>query len=756
MNMVGTYDSYLVALSFAVACFASYTALDLGGRIRVSKDWPRRAWLATAALAMGGGIWSMHFIAMLACRMPMPVGYDLGLTVLSLVVAVVVTGVGFYVIGTRQATVLQLVLSGLFMGIGIVAMHYTGMAAMLMPADLRYDRVLVTLSVIIAVAASIAALWLAFRTAVVWQKILAAVVMGAAISGMHYTGMAAADFAVHSNADHAHATTSLAQTDLAFAIAGITFGILILALVASVLDRKFAVLAERETVLLRESEEQLQKLYRETPLPLHVIGLDGRIEKVSDAWLNLLGYTREEVGGRTLTDFTTEDSRRQYDEIVWPSLRRGEEIREAELQLVRKSGEILDVLLSAHEELSNGKPVRTLGGLIDITARKRAEEALRRSQRMEAIGQLTGGVAHDFNNLLMVVNGAAEKLRRTFADHRAVKPLDMIATAVKRGQNLTSHLLSFARRQTLEAVVIDLAEILPNLAEMLKRSLRGDIEIRTQADDGPCRVRVDQGELELALLNLGVNARDAMPDGGVLSLSIRSVALCGGSDVDGLQGDFLVMELSDTGAGIPPEVLSRVFDPFFTTKSVGKGTGLGLSQVYGFAKQSGGAATIRSKLGQGTTVSVYLPATDAPVHVEQKPAAIDYGMGSKKGTVLLVEDSNEVAAVSADYLEQLGYGVDHVVNGSDALRKLQGREPYALVLSDILMPGSVAGLELARIVRQHHSDIPILLATGYSDKAQQAVHDGFPVVRKPYDLEILSSAIRELRARSREQALSGE
>jgi PAS domain S-box-containing protein len=203
--------------------------------------------------------------------------------------------------------------------------------------------------------------------------------MGAAISGMHYTGMAAADFAVHSNADHAHATTSLAQTDLAFAIAGITFGILILALVASVLDRKFAVLAERETVLLRESEEQLQKLYRETPLPLHVIGLDGRIEKVSDAWLNLLGYTREEVGGRTLTDFTTEDSRRQYDEIVWPSLRRGEEIREAELQLVRKSGEILDVLLSAHEELSNGKPVRTLGGLIDITARKRAEEALRRS-----------------------------------------------------------------------------------------------------------------------------------------------------------------------------------------------------------------------------------------------------------------------------------------------------------------------------------------------------------------------------------------
>jgi two-component system, NtrC family, sensor kinase len=508
--------------------------------------------------------------------------------------------------------------------------------------------------------------------------------------------------------------------------------------------------------LLRESEEQLQKLYRETPLPLHVIGLDGRIEKVSDTWLNLLGYTHEEVSGRKLTDFTTGGSKRHYDEIVWPRLQHGEEICEVELQFVRKSGEILDVLLSAHEQLSDGKPVRTLGGLMDITARKRAEEALRHSQRMEAVGQLTGGVAHDFNNLLMVVGGAAEKLRRTFSDPRAVKPLEMIATAVKRGRNLTSHLLSFARRQTLEAIVIDLAEILPNLAEMLKRSLRGDIEIRTRAEDGSCRVCVDQGELELALLNLGVNARDAMPDGGVLSLSIRRAALSGGSDVDGLQGDFLVMELTDTGLGIPPEALSRVFDPFFTTKSVGKGTGLGLSQVYGFAKQSGGAATIRSKPGHGTTVSVYLPATDAPVHAEQKPAAIDDKTGSKKGTVLLVEDSDEVAAVSAEYLEQLGYGVDHAANGSDALRKLQGRQPYAFVLSDILMPGSVAGLDLAWIVRLHHAEIPILLVTGYSDKAQQAVHDGFPVVRKPYDLEILSKAIHELGPKPREQALSGE
>src|SRR5712691_73648 len=439
MIVIGTYDPYLVALSFAVACLASYSALDLGGRIRVSRRWARLAWLATAAIAMGGGIWSMHFIAMLAFLMPMPVSYDFGLTLLSLVVAIGVTAVGFFMIGDRQATALRFVLSGIFMGIGIVAMHYTGMAAMRMPADLRYDRDLVALSVLIAIGASIAALWLAFRTTVTWQRLLAAVVMGSAISGMHYTGMAAAVFTAHSRMDEVHRVPSLAQTDLALAIAAITFVILMLALVASTFDSKLARLAERETALLRESEEQLRKLYHETPLPLHAVGLDGGIEEVSDAWLKLLGYARQETTGRNLTDFMTEDSKRRYDETA--SLQLGDEIREAEYRFVRKSGELLDVLLNAHEELADGKPVRILGGIVDITARKRAEEALRRSQRMEAMGQLTGGVAHDFNNLLMVIAGAADRLGRTIQDEKVAGSLEMIATAVKRGKNLTSHLL---------------------------------------------------------------------------------------------------------------------------------------------------------------------------------------------------------------------------------------------------------------------------------------------------------------------------
>jgi len=745
--VAGTYDLHLVALSFVVACFASYTALDLAGRIRASRGWIWGAWLATAAISMGGGIWSMHFIAMLAFIMPMVVTFNVDLTALSLVVAIAVTGGAFYVIGSRRATVLQLSLSGVFMGIGIVAMHYTGMAAMRMPAAIRYDRALVALSVVIAIGASIAALWLAFRTVAAWQRIAAAVVMGFAISGMHYTGMAAAEFAAHADLDAAPTVAGLAQTNLAIGIAAITFLILFLALLASAFDRQSAVHAARETVLLRESEERLRKLYRETPLPLHAIGPDSRIEESSDAWLDLLGYTRKEALGRKLTDFMTPESAQRYQAAIRASSQCGGELPEAEYQFVRKSGEILDALLSAREELSGGEPVRTLGGLIDITSRKRAEEALRQSQRMEAIGQLTGGVAHDFNNLLMVINGAAEIARRV-PEKQVSLPLEMIATAVKRGQKLTGQLLSFARRQTLETEVIDLAETLPHISEMLKRSLRGDIEIKAFAPDRICRTRVDPGEFELALLNLGVNARDAMPDGGVLSLAVRRVRLSGEPEVDGLRGEFVVIELMDCGTGIAAEVLPRVFDPYFTTKGAGKGTGLGLSQVYGFAKQSGGTAIIQSRLGHGTTVSIYLPATEEPVQAERRHPTLVDQVQRQEGAVLLVEDNEEVASVSATYLEQLGYTVEVALNGSDALQKLQNGHSYDLVFSDLLMPGSVTGLELARIVRSNHPNTPILLTTGYSQKAQEAVREGFVILRKPYDLQSLFKAICELRAKS--------
>jgi two-component system NtrC family sensor kinase len=375
--------------------------------------------------------------------------------------------------------------------------------------------------------------------------------------------------------------------------------------------------------------------------------------------------------------------------------------------------------------------------------REVAESALRQSQRLEALGQLTGGVAHDFNNLLMVVSGSVQRLRRDLTGEKHTRLLDMIASATQRGEGLTRQLLTYARRQMLTPVVVDLTQQLPTMKDMLVRSLRGDIEVRVVVPEVPCRVLVDVGELEIAVLNLAVNARDAMPGGGVLTLRVKPVALKGEAVADGLSGDFAALRVADNGNGIPPDVLSRVFEPFFTTKDIGKGTGLGLSQVYGFAKQSGGTATVTSQVGRGTTITLYLPQTEEALP-EVVPAPEPAVATRRSGAVLIVEDNAEVAEVCASYFDQLGYRVELVATSQAALDRLQAGVTVDLVFSDILMPGGMNGVDLAYAIRQQYPYLPVLLSTGYSSSAQHALRQGFVVLQKPYGLAQLEKALAEL------------
>jgi len=376
--------------------------------------------------------------------------------------------------------------------------------------------------------------------------------------------------------------------------------------------------------------------------------------------------------------------------------------------------------------------------------REAAEAALRQAQRLEAIGQLTGGVAHDFNNLLMVVSGSVQRLRRDLTSERHTRLLDMIENATNRGESLTRQLLAFSRRQMLTPAVIDLSERLPELKDMLSRSLRDDITIEVVVPDRSCAVKVDPSELELALLNLAVNARDAMPNGGALSITVEPLVLKGRAGEEGLSGEFVAIRVADTGSGIPADILSHVFEPFFTTKEVGKGTGLGLSQVYGFAKQSGGTATITSTAGRGTVITLYLPRTQelpAPSIARIEPEAAPH----RAGTVLVVEDSPEVAEVATAYFQQLGYMVKQVANAHEALELLANDPKINLVFSDILMPGGMNGLELGHAIRRLYPALPVLLATGYSDSARDAVQQGFVVLHKPFELAGLEQALREAR-----------
>jgi two-component system, NtrC family, sensor kinase len=374
-----------------------------------------------------------------------------------------------------------------------------------------------------------------------------------------------------------------------------------------------------------------------------------------------------------------------------------------------------------------------------------AEDALRQAQRLEAIGQLTGGVAHDFNNLLMIVSGTVERLRRQLSGEKELSLLDTITTATQRGESLTRQLLAFSRRQTLQPSVIDLAERLPEIKDMLSRSLRGDIEIRVAVTRRPCNVKVDPSELELALLNLAVNARDAMPSGGTLTIAAKPVLLRGQASEEGLSGEFVAIRVADTGVGISPDILPHVFEPFFTTKDVGQGTGLGLSQVYGFARQSGGAATITSSPRRGTAVTLFLPRTwEMPAQPRSQVAAVP--TVPPAGSVLLVEDNAEVAEVGQAYLEQLGYKVLHASSAQAGLDLVEREGDVDVVFSDILMPGGMNGLDMAHIVRRRYPDIAVLLTTGFSSSAQDAVRQGFEVLQKPYDLVALQRALRTVRA----------
>jgi two-component system NtrC family sensor kinase len=374
--------------------------------------------------------------------------------------------------------------------------------------------------------------------------------------------------------------------------------------------------------------------------------------------------------------------------------------------------------------------------------RELAEGALRQSQRLEAIGQLTGGVAHDFNNLLMIISGSVQRLRGELTDKKHMRLLDMMGTATQRGETLTRQLLTYSRQQTLTPQVIDLSQRLPLLRELLTRSLRADIDIKVDVPDNACAIRVDPGEFELAILNLAVNAKDAMPAGGTLSIRAKPVTLKGEATEEGLSGEFVAIRVTDTGHGIPPDVLARVFEPFFTTKEVGKGTGLGLSQVYGFAKQSGGTATITSTEGRGTTITIYLPRSyEVPQAVSPREQA--EAPAEPAGTVLLVEDNADVAEVGASLFRQLGYLVRSVANAQAALAALRLDGDVDLVFSDILMPGGMNGLDLAREINERFPAMPVLLTTGYSASAQDAVRQGVVVQQKPYDLESLRRNIRE-------------
>lgn len=366
----------------------------------------------------------------------------------------------------------------------------------------------------------------------------------------------------------------------------------------------------------------------------------------------------------------------------------------------------------------------------EVAERQKAENALAHAQKMEAIGQLTGGVAHDFNNLLMVISSGLRLLETRDDEEKRGAIVSAMRQAVEKGANVTKQLLAFSRRQKLSPEVACVQERLTALRPLLERSLREDISLQFDFRGDDLAVKIDPGQFDLAVLNVAVNARDAMPRGGSLTVRVERIEREGTT--------FAVVSVTDTGTGMSPEVKARAFDPFFSTKEVGKGTGLGLSQVYGFALQSGGYAELESEVGQGATVSLLLPVTDEAPTRRQLPKR-EESRGA--GAILMVEDDDSVSAMVGEMLLDLGYEVVRVDNAKAALAKLaDGAADVDIVFSDVIMPGGMSGIDLAHEVKRRRPDLPILLTTGYGGHEELGTHE-FPVLRKPYSREDLSAAL---------------
>jgi PAS domain S-box-containing protein len=476
----------------------------------------------------------------------------------------------------------------------------------------------------------------------------------------------------------------------------------------------------------------------------------GRVASWNSTAQQIIGYTADEIIGKHFGVFYRPDERRsgEPNRVLELAVKNGKHAVEG--WRIKKNGTLFFVtgtIRAIHDD--DGNLIGLANVLRDATERRHAQEKLveareqlAMSQKMEAIGKLTGGIAHDFNNLLMIIGGNAQTFERLL-DPKLPRAIEAIQTAAKRGESLTRQLLTFSRRQHLSPTIVDLSTSIKNLRPMIESSLRGNIVYNEAIDPAVRPVKVDLAELELAIVNIAVNARDAMPNGGTFTLTVGNVPADDTSGGDEATGDLVAIQFSDTGVGIPPNLLSKIFDPFFTTKEVGKGTGLGLSQVYGFVHQAGGTINAESKVGQGTTITVYLPRCFEKDIAKDIPA-MD-APRSQRPTVLIVDDSAEVAEVTSSLFERLGYDTDYRDSADAALKYLAEGSKIDLVFSDIVMPGTIDGVGLAREIRSRYPNLPVVLTTGYSDAAQAAPAD-LKILRKPFDTVALRGFIADMMA----------
>lgn len=478
---------------------------------------------------------------------------------------------------------------------------------------------------------------------------------------------------------------------------------------------------------------------------LNIIEPDGTQRAVNPAWKLVLGHDEAELVGRSMERLVHADDL-PLARMRLEALARGEAVAAFDTRLRAKDGSYRWINWTG---MSDGETIYGIGR--DVSQRKLLEEQLRHSQKMEAVGQLTGGLAHDFNNMLTGVMGGIDMARRLLTEGRLEDVDRFLELSMQSGQRaaaLTHRLLAFSRRQALDNRPLDVGSLIGSMQELLRRTLGEQIELQIDTPDDLWATLADESQLESAILNLAINARDAMPDGGRLTIAARNASLSevdlAGSD-QAEAGDFVEILVTDTGLGMPAEVLAKAFDPFYTTKPVGQGTGLGLSMIYGFVQQSRGHVAIESQEGRGTTIRLYLPRHDGGAE-DQAAAGAEAAITGSGETVLVVEDDPAVLRLMLDALQELGYRTIETASGREAVPILQSRRHLDLLISDVGLPG-LNGRQIAEIARQVRPDMPVLLMTAYArDAGDQAsvLAPGVEVLPKPFSIDQLGKRVTRI------------
>ena len=483
-----------------------------------------------------------------------------------------------------------------------------------------------------------------------------------------------------------------------------------------------------ERLRAQEANRQVGDVLDAMPDAVMVADLDGHVRYVNEAARSFLGEDCADLVAELLNHSTGSGAPASIEVV------KGAETRQAEMRVAPMEWD--------------GKPAH-LASVRDVTDRRRMEAQLAQAQKMESLGQLTGGIAHDFNNILQIIMGRAELLEELAeAEPHLSKHATSIREATERGATLIRRLLAFARRQPLKLTAVDVNELIGQLDGMGRRTLGEDIDMKTAlAVDLPPAI-CDDSQLESAILNLCVNARDAMPDGGRLLIETRAVEVEDGADFgisELAPGAYVQIAVSDTGTGMPPDVVREAFEPFFTTKEPGKGTGLGLSMVYGLMKQLGGTVKIYSEVGVGTTIKLFVPASASPV--KAAASGMENSVKGRGETVLVVEDDEMVRDFVSDQLSALGYVVLSAANGPEALDVLAGSEDIALLFTDVIMPGGLNGSQLASLARAQRPALKVLFTSGYTERAAvftEKLPEGAELLSKPYRSEELARRVRDI------------